>query len=331
MEEKVKMMLIRTDKGCFISDCYVTFGYDFDHHHSKIDKLLFDGEVPVKTYAPHWLYIKEYPKKIQKKCQGNTVNERYELRDINLASEKVPYVILRTDEGEYSTDVIDNLYSYKYEREPDYLEDVDCEIEEVLSVDNFTFPSQIQYDAIKKHDFKDILYKITNADVKHQLLDKIIYHPVMLHKFPCKFSSKQMYDITRQYILSHIDKEVATISSNYDFCFVVEKIIPLVEPETITYQNICARTKRERNKIHTKIKKFNTVKIFEMTNASENYRSYPVIPEIFANNEEELKQKVDTWLDNVMAIINKNLCTCPQCNGSGFIDDIKKIGFDYKK
>lgn len=285
MKEKIKMMLIRTNNGCFISDCYATSGYDFDYHHSIINELLFDGKSPVSTYAKNWMYITKYPDKIQRKCQ--------------------------------------------YDKEPDYLEDVECNIEEVLSIDNFTLPPQIHYDTVRKCNYKDTLYTITNADVKHQLIDKIIYPPVMLHNSPCKFSSKQMYDITRQYILTHIDKAVATVSSNYDFCFGIEKIIPLFEPETITYQNIFARTKRERNRIHTKIKKFNNVKIFEMTHDRENYRGYPVIPEMYADSEEELKQKVDTWLDGVMAIINKPLCTCPQCKGAGFIDDIQKIGFDY--
>lgn len=329
MKEKIKMMLIRTNNGCFISDCYATSGYDFDYHRSIINELLFDGKSPVSTYAKNWMYITKYPDKIQRKCQGKLINERYVLRDKEFATEKMPEVIMFEDTGKYSEEIIDNLYIYKYDKEPDYLEDVECNIEEVLSIDNFTLPPQIHYDAVRKYDYKDAVYTITNADVKHQLIDKIIYPPVVLHNSPCKFSSKQMYDITRQYILTHIDKKVATVSSNYDFCFGIEKIIPLFESETITYQNIFARAKRERNRIHTKIKKFNNVKIFEMTHDRENYRGYPVIPEMYADSEEELKQKVDTWLDGVMAIINKPLCTCPQCKGAGFIDDIQEIEFDY--
>lgn len=331
MENKIKMMLIRTDNGCFISDCYATSGYDFNYHHGRLNELLFDGEVPTGTYYPNWLYIKKYPDKIQKKFPGEIINERYELRNKELASDKIPNIILNEEKDKFSHDIIDTLYSYKYDRKPDYLKDVECDIEEVLSVDNFTLPPKIHYDVVKKHNFNDVIYTITNADVGHQLLDKIIYPPVILHKAPCKFTSKQMYDITRQYILTHIDKEVATISSNYDFCFGVEKIIPLLEPETITYQNIFARTKRERNKIHTKIKKFNNVKIFEMTHDRENYRGYPVIPEMYAGSEEELKQKVDSWLDGVMSIINKPLCTCPLCKGAGFIDDISRVGFNYRE
>lgn len=331
MEDKIKMMLIRTNNGCFISDCYATSGYDFNYHHSKISELLFDGCLPISTYAPHWLYINQYPNKIQRRCQGKIINERYEMRDKELATEKMPEVVTYKDAGNYSEEIIDNLYSYKYDREPDYLEDIECDIEEILSIDNFTLPPQIHYDAIRKCDYKDAVYTVTNVDIEHQLIDKIIYPPMMLHNSPCKFSSKQMYDITRQYILTNINKEVATVSSNYDFCFRVEKIIPLLEPETITYQNIFARTKRERNKIHTKIKSFNNVKIFEMTHDRENYRGYPVIPEMYARSEEELKQKVDSWLDGVMSIINKPLCTCPQCKGTGFIDDISRVRFDYRE
>ena len=161
------------------------------------------------------------------------------------------------------------------------------------------------------------------------MLDKIIFPAVLLHEKPCKFTSKQMYDMTRQYILEHIDNSVAKVTSNYDFCFEVRKLIPLIEPETITYTNIFARTKRERNKIRTTIKKYNEKTIFEMTHAQSRYNNYSVIPEMCANSEAELKEKVDTWLEGLMEIINKPLCTCSHCNGSGYVDDIKKESFSY--
>jgi hypothetical protein len=105
----------------------------------------------------------------------------------------------------------------------------------------------------------------------------------------------------------------------------------LIEPETITYQNIFARTKRERSKIHTKVKKYEEKEIFEMTHAQARYNNYSVIPEMTANSEEELKEKVDIWLEGLMEIINKPLCTCPHCKGSGYLDDVKKEGFSYKE
>ena len=157
----------------------------------------------------------------------------------------------------------------------------------------------------------------------------MIFPEILLSERPCKFTSKQMYDITRQYIIEHIDNSVAQITSNYDFCFEVKKLIPLIEPETITYQHIFARTKRERNKIHTRVKKYNEKTIFEMTNEQEHYKGYTVIPEMCANSEAELKEKVDTWLESLIEIINKPLCQCPHCQGTGYLDKIEKEGFSY--
>jgi hypothetical protein len=52
---------------------------------------------------------------------------------------------------------------------------------------------------------------------------------------------------------------------------------------------------------------------------------------MYADSEAELKEKVDTWLESLIAIINKPLCQCAHCHGSGYIDDIKKEGFSYKE
>ena len=330
-ENTLTIMCIKTNKGCFISDCFATSGYNYDYHQTKLKDLLFDGKKVEETYHPRWYYIEQYPTSIQKEMVGKVVNERYELKDESLASDKMPRIIPREDEDEYNEDVIESLYSYEYDREPNYLADIPCDIQVVCDIDNYNFPPRINYDAIHKESFSDCKYTITNADVQHQMLDKIIFPAVLLHEKPCKFTSKQMYDITRQYILEHIDNSVAKITSNYDFCFTVKKLIPLIEPETIHYQNIFASTKRERNKIHTTVKKFEEKEIFEMTHAGERHGSYSVIPEMCANSEAELKEKVDTWLEGLIEIINKPLCQCPQCKGTGYIDKIETIGFSYKE
>ena len=62
----------------------------------------------------------------------------------------------------------------------------------------------------------------------------------------------------------------------------------------------------------------------------ETYRSYPIIPEMCANNENELKEKVDKWLENLIKFINKPLCQCPQCKGLGYVNAVSEIGFDYE-
>ncbi len=330
MSEKIKkIMVVKTDKGCFISDCFATSGYDYNYHKSVIEKLLFNGKSPIATYYPNWYYIEEYPSLIQVEKDGNAINKRYELYDKSIATDKMPEIIPYEEKEDYNYDVIESLYSFKYDREPNYLEEYPCEIQTVCEVDNFTFPPQIEYTGIHKYNYSEVPYTIKNADVQHQMLDKMIFPAVLLHESPCKFTSKQMYDITRQYILKHIDNSVAKITSNYDFCFTVKKIIPLIEPETIRYQNIFARTKRERNKIHTTVKKYEEKEIFEMTYSPENYRGYSPIPEMCANSETELKEKVDTWLSGLIEIINKPLYQCPECNGTGYVGEITKGKFDY--
>jgi hypothetical protein len=293
--------------------------------------MFFNGKKPTGTYYPNWFYIEEYPTAIQREVCGECVNKRYELIDITLESDKMPLVIPYEYESQYNSTLIESLYRYTYDQEPNYMEDVECNIQVVCEIDNYSFPPKFEYRAIAKVGWNENQYTITNVNVQHQMLDKMIFPPVLLHNRPCKLSSKQMYDLTRQYILTHIDNSVAKITSNYAFCFEVKKLVPLIEPETITYQNIFGRTKKERNKIHTAIKKYEEKSIFEMTHEQEKYKGYSVIPEMYADSEVELKEKVDTWLEGLMEIINKPLCQCAHCHGSGYIDDIKKLGFSYKE
>lgn len=330
-EKTLTIMCIKTNKGCFISDCTATSGYDYDYHRTALKDLLFDGKKPLDTYYKNWYYIEQYPTSIQKEMPGETINKRYELKDESLASDKMPKVIPYEEEDNYNWDLMDSLYSYKCDQAPSYLKDIPCDIQIICEIDNYNFPPKLEYNAVHRVSWSDEKYTITNAAVHHQMLDKIIFPAVLLHDRPCKFSSVQMYNITRQYILDHIDNSVAKVTSNYDFCFTVKKLIPLIEPETITYQNIFARTKRERNKIHTAIKKFEEKEIFEMTHDQKRYDNYTVIPEMCANSEAELKEKVDAWLEGLMEIINKPLCQCPQCQGSGYVGEIKKEGFSYTK
>lgn len=331
MSDKVTILCIKTDKGCFISDCTATSGYDYNYHRTMLTNLLFDGKAPTGTYCTNWYYIEKYPTTVQREVRGNVINKRYELKDESLESEKMPKVIPYEEENNYNSDVIESLYSFRYDNAPDYVEDVECDIQVLCEVDGYSFPPRFEYSAIERSSFSDRQYTIKNADVKHQMLDKMIFPAVLLHERPCKLSSKQMYDITRQYILTHIDNSKAKITSNYDFCFAVKKLIPMIEPEKITYQNIFAKTKRERAKIHTTIKKFEEKEIFEMTHDQSRYNNYSVIPEMYANNETELKEKVDTWLAGLIEIINKPLCQCSHCHGSGYIDDVKKEGFSYNE
>lgn len=325
-----RMLCIKTNKGCFISDCFYTDGYKYEYHYTEISKLLFNGKKATATYCKNWYYIEEYPTLIQIEAEGKCINERYEIRNTSLISDNLPAIISCEDAINYDSDIINGLYAYKYDREPTYLKEVTYDILVICEIANYNFAPEIKYAGVHKVNFSTEKYTITNANVQHQMLDKIIFPEIMLHNTPCKFTSKQMYDITRQYIVEHIDNSVAKITSDYDFCFTVRKIIPKIEPETITYTNVFAKTKRERNKIHTKIQTYEEKTIFSMTSDKEQYTGYPIIPEMCANSETELKEKVDLWLGNLIKLINEPVCQCPQCKGLGYVNKISEIPFDYK-
>lgn len=328
MEDKqnlTKINLVKTNTICFVSDCNATDGYDYEYHRSEIKNYYFDGKQPEPTFYPNWYKIEKYPQKVQRKVAGKTINARYELNDPEMESAKLPLVIKYEYRDNYDEDIRNTLYSYKYEQAEPTMEDVLVEFKIVCEVENFQEPVKIDYQAIHKWNYEDKVYTIKNADIQHQTLDKMIFPEVVLPNRPSKFSSKQVYNITRQYVREHIDNSVAKITSDYDFCFTVKKLIPKIEPETISYSNIFARTKRERTKIHYSTKKFEEVEIFEMTSAEDHYQGYTAIPEIVANSEAELKERVDEWLTTLIGFINYPLHECPCCKGIGYQDEIKKI------
>ena len=57
-DKPLTILCIKTNKGCFISDCKATSGYDFDYHYIVFDKLFFDDEHPTETYCNNLYFIK---------------------------------------------------------------------------------------------------------------------------------------------------------------------------------------------------------------------------------------------------------------------------------
>lgn len=331
----IKARIVKTDGACFISDCMAKSGYDYNYHRGELKDLYFDGEKPKASFKANWLIIPKFPQRIEREVTGEIINRRQEIREAEMISAKLPEVIyyplppeMIDEDGDFRYGA---LYEYKYDREPNHFEDVKIEWDVVIDVENFQMPPQIEFTGIHKLNYKEVPYVIKNDSVWHQQLDEMIFPEVLLHNRPCSFTSKTVYDITRQYVIEHIDHRVAKITSNYDFCFEVKKLIPLHVPEKITYYNLFARTKRERDKPRTTIKEYNERTVFEMTSLSEMYKGYTPIPAMFAENEAELESKMKKWLTALMAEINRPLCECPHCCGKGIIDVSEKVNADFSR
>lgn len=318
----IEIEIIKTDAGqCFITDCTATNGYDFDYHKTILDKLLFDGVSPVKTFHTHWYSIGKFPSKVEKVISGERENKRYELKNPELASDKLPNEIAIGDCDNYDSDIIGSLYSLKSDVKPDYSVEVDVKFNIICEVENFKKAPEFNYPAIKRVGFSDEKYSVTNQNIKHSLIDCIVTPEPVRSNSPCKISSKEMYDLVRQHIINNIDTKIARITSDYDFCFEVKKIIPLLKPHTYSYRDVFARTKKQREKLHFKTATYKEVSIYEMTHEQENYKNYTAIKSLSASNEWELKEMIDNYLSEVMQIIHSPLRICECCDGTGYLQN----------
>lgn len=217
------------------------------------------------------------------------------------------------------------MYSLKYDSVPDKEEAVECNLITILEINNYEFPPKIDYKVQIKYGINYKKDVITNKNINHQVLDKIIYPEVLLHTKPCFISSIDLYNVIREHIKNNINTKYAKITSDYDFCFTVKKIVPLIEPRKFTYYNIFALTKKARQKLHFGVEHYKEIEIFEMTHEQQNYKSYTPIGNLHAENEIELKEKIDCILDKLITVINEPLTLCPHCSGTGYIQEIKPI------
>lgn len=304
--DKIKFVGIKVKNGIYISDNILGKGdYSFS---SKISQYKFDNKHGEKSYAKDWVFIDKIPTLVEINIPEKRINQRYELRDGFQEGELTPKTILYNKVGEHDFDSISGLYEYKFDLEPEIFQPVEFEINIIDSLD----------------DFKPMVqqYKIENS-----VLDKIMFHPVLLATRPCKMSSEQSYAIIRGYIKKNINNRFAKITSDYDFCFTVEKIIDFNEPEEyqVDVNNINNYSKRKRKpKMETRYRVNRRVRIFEV--APKPYQKYPVVQPFEGTSYENMMENVELYLGGLIQMINEPVVDCPNCNGMGVIISEEKNG-----
>lgn len=330
----IKIVAIQSPNGVLITDNVDNQNY----FNTQLASKIINGNIAKKSFHKDWFIVEGEVKSIQQKRSGNIINERYILINPELASDKIRPEFNKFDVYSHYDDdedktiwknnfgTIASLYKYTYDREPDYLEDLEfecitlCNLSELPKLTSFSYPAQIgqyRYDGMGT---------ITEKSLKFNLIDEIIFPKPLLENRPCSLSSQDTYKIIREHVKLNINPNYAEITSDYDFCFKVEKKIPLHEIET--YQvNVNLFTKKKA-KYETRYRKFRKVQVFEMTHAGQNngrgYDKYTVIQGIKGDNPEDLQNKLDRYLENLMNIINEPLHDCPHCAGMGVILNDKK-------
>ncbi|MGM9987354.1 MAG: hypothetical protein ACI35O_09020 [Bacillaceae bacterium] len=294
-DQALKLMIIKTNSNVYVSDNIKGDSY----FNSRIGHLYFDGKLPEESYKKDWFIIDKVPEKIEKKKAAKRVNQRYELKEGFSETDLTPKVVSFTDMNEDSDFYeVKGLYDYKYELEDEGFENVDFELHTVEEVDG---------------DFK-----ITKNEynLQYNLLDRITTHPVLLPTKPCKLSSEETYKIIRAYVKNYIDPKYAVITSDYDFCFTVQKRIELYEPEKYSV-NVNALHSRRKPKYETRYRKERKTVVYEA--APKPYQSYTVVEPFTGDNLEDLKNKIDTYLKELIAYINEPVVDCECCKGRGVV------------
>lgn len=298
--------------------------YTYDHKAVGYKKILINGDIPQKTFVEQWYSINSKPVSVQCVLPIERVNYRYELIDATLVSDK----ILSICTEDVVTEINDNddrvwkleyahlqsLYERKWDELPLKLEDVEFTLNIIMAVKDVKC-AELSYKIQAWQWESDGLRNLTEKDVKYQLLDRLLFHPLLLPQRPCRYTSEESYKIVRQYVKQHINLNVAEITSDYNFCFTVKKLIQLNEPEKYTVNT----SMNKKPKYVDRYRKHRDVTVFEMTYSPENYKGYTPIQAFTGSDMEDLKAKIDTYCKGLIEYINESFVDCPTCKGLGVI------------
>lgn len=325
----LKIIGVKTNKGYYITDNCENDSY----FRTILSYYIINGEKATETFKKDWFFINKELSSIEEYTDPEQINQRYELIDKELASNKIPLTLKKKDIVYYDEDDNENcwkedyrhlqsLYEFKYDTKPKELVQVEYEYNTVmeLNIDEINSPNKFCYPVKRTQWSSDGLIDLTNENFEHQIIDKVMFPSIVLHEMPCKLSSEQVYKILRQYIKQHINYEVAEITSDYDFCFTVKKKISLDNPHESKSEIHKANGRSYKPpKYNKKYISTRSVSVFQMTYSPKCYDGYSCIDEIVAKNENELTEKMDGLCRETITMINEPLVDCPHCHGMGVI------------
>lgn len=309
----LKIYAIEMDNGYFLTDTLT----DNFYQRTSMFSYTFDGKQGQKTFSPLWVRVDKLPTTVEKIINDKPVNYRYELIDKSLVSPSIPLTIPKDemcskdnpDEINPQYDNISALYRLvcDYEEQPN--QPVDFEIEVILKV----------HGDINDRDLligEGFSGKIRATDLQYQTINKICYPEVVHHLTPVSLSPQATYAIIRNHIESNIDRRVATITSNYDFCMTVKKYVfsNTTDLDILlsgNLKNVMEQIKRNKVSGNT---------FLEI--APKPYRNYRVISGFRGKNLEDLKNNIRIFLTSLMREINKPEQICTNCQGMGVIGRI---------
>src|SRR5690606_8446244 len=193
---------------------------------------------------------------------------------------------------------VKGLYDFKYETEEAGFEEIPFEVNVAEEVDG-------EFEIVRMEH-----------EPKYSLLDRITTHPILLPTKPCHLTNEQSYRIIRNHVKANINPKYARITSDYDFCFTVKKIIDLYMPHEYTV-NINQHYPRRKPKYEKRYNRTREETVYEV--APKSYQDYTVVEPFSGKDYEDLKRNIDAFLHNLMEMINEPVVECECCKGRGVV------------
>ena len=321
----IKIQYYPTNIGVF-------FKFDGYYSHSTIaqNNIVEINGKDVTSLVPNngWYHFEGELKDFKKRNPPKKEQIGWRLINPEIASEKIPLTL--TLQQIPKTRNLVSLYQHDYTELPSEIVPVEVELVKLrdLHIENYEAPAEMKIQVQDgnyggKLQVQDLSKVAVFADIERMLTPEFL-----LHTRPCSLTSEQVYKIVRAHILNNIDGKVARVTSNYDFCFAVEKIIETKPYEVKTEKLTSGMRSYKPPRFTTATKTTKQQKIFEMTwkgaHNGGGYTGYTCIEPWEANSLKELYEYMQQYLKDLMLEINKPVVECQHCNGLGCIT--KTIG-----
>jgi hypothetical protein len=263
----------------------------------------------------------------------------YKLKNPDLASVMIPAKLNLQDvqgddcdgPGDYWNDTkyedLRNLYE-EYRTDPkDEMQAVEFEIisTQEFQVEGLGKPEVMKVSMAEGNYCKSSPPQSLESVLQYSDIEKLLTPEPLLWSRPCSLTPKHVYGIIRKHVQENLDRKVAKITSDYDFCFTVKRIVN-VKPYTIRVDE--SRTKKPKyvnRTIETK-----EVEVFEMTwpgaeAGGRGYREYTCVEGWAANNLREMQEQIKAYLEDLMYNLNLPLKECECCGGTGHIQKLISV------
>lgn len=283
-----------------------------------------------------WYHLDTELKDFKVSKPSTTKQVGWKLKNPEIASEKIPAALsmeqlVRCDEdgdweynGPYAS--IGTLYEPTLILTPEEFESAEVELVKLrdLLVENYNAPAAMKFQYREGNYSEPVREGDLSAVAVFPDIERMLTPEFLLHTRPCSLTSQQVYKIVRAHVQSNIDGKVARITSNYDFCFEVQRVVQH-KPVEIKKEKLTASLKSYRPpRFSTTVSTSKLIKLFSMTwagagagNGTLGYGEYPIIDGWKAVSLQELYDNMQQYLFDLMREINKPVIECEVCNGTG--------------